>query len=350
MQEDTAASRNIKLIATDLDGTLIGSANEFPLYSLFRDRVNELRRHNNAVWVACTGRSLHSFWDFFSSMRTMGLMPDFVVIRHAFIYGLTRFGYLPHIFWNLHIHYQQWSTQFYVRHAIDEWHRMITGGTLGVKTLRREKNRLCLQFNSEESAVVAADMLRERVKPYRHLKVFKYYHEVDVKAVPFTKGLALRELSEHLGLKPQNVLAIGNGHNDISMLERGVARYTGCPSNSEAEVIETVHESGGHVAAGRTLSGVMEILEATLKDTVSSDLPEGWVPPAQSPNPDSRRHHKQNNPRLVRRRTKWILGGMVYAVLVVFASFEIIPGSEIITKPFALMAIVVEKILSLLYR
>lgn len=349
MQADSEAARRIRLIATDLDGTLIGSANEFPLYSVFRDRINELRDRNGAVWAACTGRSLRSFKAFFAPMRTMGLWPDYVVLRHAFIYRLTRYGYLPNLIWNAHICYQLWSNQLYVKEAIREWHAMIMGASLGVSTVRRNRNRLILHFDSNEAADVAGDMLRKRTAPYRHLKVFRYHQEVDVRAVPFTKGLAVAELASHLGIDRESVLAIGNGHNDISMLEGGVARYTGCPSNSEPEVVEVVHQSGGHIAGKRSLSGVLEILDATRKGDIDSALPRNWIPPSQRENPDprSRRPPRDRRPR---KRSVWLIPAVVYAVLVVFASFGLIPFSDFITKPFQWLAIMTERLLDALYR
>ena len=53
--------QDIQLMATDLDGTLIGSVDEFPLYSSFRDRIMRLRRENDAVWAVCSGRTFRSF-------------------------------------------------------------------------------------------------------------------------------------------------------------------------------------------------------------------------------------------------------------------------------------------------
>jgi hydroxymethylpyrimidine pyrophosphatase-like HAD family hydrolase len=43
---DQVTMEDIRLIATDLDGTLIGSVDEFPLYSQFRQRLHAYRREN----------------------------------------------------------------------------------------------------------------------------------------------------------------------------------------------------------------------------------------------------------------------------------------------------------------
>ena len=117
----------IRLIATDLDGTLIGSANEFPLYHDFRERINEIRRRFNAVWVVCTGRSRRSFQSFFNPMSQMGLLPDYTIIHHAYIYSMTRFGYLPHVPWNIHIRLLMHMHKREAHHALRGWHDRLAG-------------------------------------------------------------------------------------------------------------------------------------------------------------------------------------------------------------------------------
>lgn len=338
---------NFGMIATDLDGTLIGSANELPLYTDYRDRIRRFREKRQCYWVICTGRSLTSFRQFFSPMRMMELMPDFIIIHHAYIYRLTPMGYVPHILWNLRIRYLIWGTQLSVRDAIDEWHEMVTGAALGVSTIRRKKDRLSLRFDSEESAAVATEMLTEKVKPYRNLQVFRYTREVDVRAVPFTKGLAISELARHLGIPSSDILTIGNGHNDISMLNTQVAGMTGCPSNSEEEVIAAVHKAGGHIASRRSLAGVLEILDAYRDGTVRSELPAGWKHPAREVIPPSRHSDRRRKRRHHALRFS-LLAAIVYVVLLVFANFGLIPlVSGLIKKPYDLLLALLQKLLLL---
>jgi len=310
------------------------------------DRINALRRTSNTVWAACTGRPLSSFKDFFSPMQAMGIIPDFVIIRHAYIFQLTRLGFIPHLLWNVQTRFLVLSNALRVRSAVDDWHDMITGGALGVTTVRRGKDRLCLRFDSEESASVAADMLTEKVRGYPHLRVFKYLMEVDVRAVPFTKGLAVSELARHLEIDSDHILAIGNGHNDISMLDNGVAALTGCPANSEPEVMEVVNKRGGHIATKRSLTGVMEILNAYINDEVVSELPSWFRSPSQSRNP---RTGKSSHDRHKKRRVAriWLMLAVFYCVLLVFASFEIMPFSGIIMKPFDLVISGIGRLLTL---
>lgn len=340
---------DIRLIATDLDGTLIGSINEFPLYNDYRDRIDGMRKENGLIWAACTGRTLSSFRGFFTPMRTMGLVPDFVIANHAYIYSYSQIGYMPHILWNLRIRYMAWYEQQLVRNAIEDWHETITSVSVGVTTIRRRKNRLSLRFDSEESADVAARLLEERAGPYRHLKLFRYSKEVDVRSVPFTKGLAVSELARHLGVSKEEVLTVGNGHNDISMLDGSVAGMIGCPSNSEPEVVEAVHKAGGHIARARALGGVLEIIDAYRGGQVRSDLPADWQPPSRRHNPQPKRSSSHGS----RRRQRFVglfgMAGIAYAVLLVFASFDLIPFvSGIIMAPYRLLEKFLTRVLELL--
>ena len=49
---------DIRLLVTDLDGTLIGSSAEFPLYATLSERIAGLRRDDGMKWAICTGRTI----------------------------------------------------------------------------------------------------------------------------------------------------------------------------------------------------------------------------------------------------------------------------------------------------
>jgi len=343
---------DIRLIATDLDGTLIGSANDFPFYNEFRQKINQFRINHNAAWAVCTGRSRRSFNQFFNPMRTMGLMPDYIIVRHAYIFRLTRFGYIPHITWNARIRHRMRQNKRRARTAIQGWHARMMGGALGVKTVAKTRGRLCLRFDSEEAATVAADMIREEGRAHKILMVFNYPTEVDVRSVPFTKGMAVAELGRRIGVAPGQILAIGNGHNDLSMLDGTVAKFTGCPSNSKAEVIEAVHQVGGHIASKRSLTGVVEVLDAYADGgELKSELPEWYSYRSGDYNPRSQRApHPTPGRSPQQRRNRLLIAGIVYAVIVVFSAFGLIPFvSDWVMEPYYALVALFGRLMSRLY-
>lgn len=330
----------IKLLATDLDGTLIGSVSEFHRYPVYNEVIKELYSEHGTKWVACTGRSLTSFREFFSPMQMMGIAPDYLIVNHAFIYSRTRRGYLPHVTWNVRIRYLLWRNRLKVEDAIKDWHRMITGASLGVTTVSKTESRLCFRFESDEAAEAAANLLISRVDEVKHLRLFRYLREVDIRAVPYTKGLAVSELCRHINVAPENVLTIGDGHNDISMFEPYVAGMVGCPANAEPEVIETINKRKGHVSGQRALEGVLDVIQAYRTDSVCSDLPEGWISPSNmhSPVPLKKKGHHEDGSRQMVKVTLLVVG-VIYVVLLVFARYGMFPLviRNILLKPFGFL-------------
>jgi len=335
---------DIRLIVIDFDGTLMGSGNEFHLYNTFRDKIQEFQMTKNAAWAVCTGRSRESFRHVFESMRLIGIVPNYLIIRHAYIYSLTRFGYMPHFTWNLRTRHLLWMERLRVCNVLEECCDMAAGSASRGGCIRRTKNWARMRFDSEETTASVANMVREKIKPYRNLRMLKFVREIDIRLVPFTKGLAVSELARHIGIGKENVLTIGDGHNDISMFDANVASYTGCPVNAEPEVMEIVFERRGHIAKSRFLTGVVEILDAHTTGTVCSDLPDGWKKPELRENPSSNHiHHGRHESHVVRNIT--CLVATLYVVLMVFASFKMIPHlSGPIMMPIRLLVKLLVKI------
>ncbi|MBM4142205.1 MAG: HAD family phosphatase [Lentisphaerae bacterium] len=340
----------IRLIATDLDGTLIGRTSEFERFEQFRDTVDRIRGAEDGCWAVCTGRSLRNFRHFFEPMAAVDAMPDFVIVKHAFIYGARRFGFTPHVFWNLRTLLEIRRDRALMRRALKEWESKVKRRFRRARTLTRNKEGVCLRLDTDECAAAAVEMLEKNRVNCRHLRVFRYGREVDVRAVPFTKGLAVSELARHLGIARSDVLAIGDGHNDISMLDGSAAGMTGCPANSEPEVTEVVHRSGGHIASARALAGVLEVVEAHLTGQVRSALPPTWRDPVNGANP--RNHRRVHSPLRRRRRIvrNVLLGGAAVATVLALASLGLVPFSNQIMAPFEALARALERIFDLRYR
>jgi hydroxymethylpyrimidine pyrophosphatase-like HAD family hydrolase len=339
---------DIRLIATDLDGTLIGNTREFHLYTDFRDRINGIRNKNRCVWAVVTGRTLAGFRRFFNPMRTVGIEPDFIIARHAYIYGPTRFGFLPHIWWNLRMVYVQWVNRLKIHRVLDRWHRDILKTIPGVETLMRKKDRLWVSFGTEEYAASGEQLLNGQTYSSRYLRIFKYRKQIDVRCIPFTKGLALSELARHLGISGDHILTIGNGHNDASMLNGSMARYTGCPMNSEPEIVQLVHEAGGHIAGQPSLAGVLEILQAYETGDVRSELPGWWQNPEESDPSKGRSWLRGHSKRSSLAGTLLLVAAVTYIVLLVFARFNLVPCSGLIRKPFDMVMTLIRELAGLL--
>jgi hypothetical protein len=285
-------------------------------------------------------------------MQAMDLMPDYVVVNHAYIYRRSRNGYRPSYTWNFLICYHMWSSRLYMKESIKKWHKMVTDMSGSAKTIYHSCNRLCFRFTNEEEAEAVAKLLEKKSREFKHLRVFEFMKEVDVRMVPFTKGLALENLSTHLEIGASSILAIGNGHNDISMLDGSVAKCVGCPDNAETDVMQVVSRAGGHISSRKVMGGVIDVIDAYLEDCVNSELPEWWVANKHKKNPRSTQRQvnhspQRNKPNEKRIRTIIILILIGYSVLLAFANFGVIPLSGIIRKPVSIAMDLIMKVLEL---
>lgn len=326
--------RSIRMLVTDVDGTLLGRRPEFRLYKAFRERMDRIRSSYRTIWVVCTGRSFRSFSEVFVAMRSFGIVPDYVITRHAYIFQLKGRRYFPHLFWNVRILLRQFQQRLKIRRAIPRLHRLALtyAPRPFVRTTYRSANRLCLRYDEEELAEMAAEALTLAAEPYEYLQVFHHVNEVDMRVVPFTKGLAVTELTRHIGVNSSDVLVIGDGHNDISMMEILPHCRTACPANAQPEVIESVHRLGGHIASATSLAGVVEILDAYEKGAVHSELPEGWVSPSERDNPIPSRTTR--DPKRSPLAGAILFLAILYTTLIVLASFDLVPGAAAIRKPY----------------
>jgi hydroxymethylpyrimidine pyrophosphatase-like HAD family hydrolase len=77
----------------------------------------------------------------------------------------------------------------------------------------------------------------------------------------FSKAAVLLELATRLGIDRENILAVGDGLNDISMLNGLVTPKVGCPANASLEVINAVKKAGGFVSSKERAAGTLEIIK-----------------------------------------------------------------------------------------
>ena len=94
---------------------------------------------------------------------------------------------------------------------------------------------------------------KELFEKYTIVRSTPYF--IEVLNANASKGMALKELSEHLGLEPSEVMAIGDAENDLSMIEfagTGVAM---------GNASETVKAAADYTVATNLEDGVKEAFE-----------------------------------------------------------------------------------------
>lgn len=335
---------DIRLLATDLDGTIIGDASEFSLYPTFRNILNVFKANKNFYWVVCTGRSLRGYRRLITPMVSMGNVPDFVITRHAFIMKWTGRYYMPHIFWNIGVLYHLLLHNVKKKSALNNAYKAVTSEVPGSRVLSQVKHTFTVRFQTDDAAEQAENICRTRKTLAGWLITVRQSRVLTVGVMPCAKALSLAELVYHLGITSDNVLVIGNGINDITMFHENVAKYTGCPYNSRKEVMELVKTRSGHIASRRSLGGVIEILEAYQNGNICSEIPDFSEENPKKTNDIARlqkipSHHQKKHYAILRALL------LLYIVLLVFASFDLIPFvSHLIIAPYQLIINAISKL------
>ena len=80
------------------------------------------------------------------------------------------------------------------------------------------------------------------------------------------KGRALQRLMQHRNIPPEEILAVGDHENDLSMLDGNTAGKTGCPASAIPEVRALVSENNGYVSAYDGPLGTLDVLRHYLGD------------------------------------------------------------------------------------
>ncbi len=236
----------IRLLSTDFDGTLIGHHPDARTARSLSEALTDLRRAG-AVWAVNTGRQL---WFALEGLEQVHLPhdPEFVLTSEKDIYRRVEEGS-----WEA---FGDWNART-ERQTLDLFGRAAHVFEAIEKLAAAEDGIEVLYENGRFAGLMTADsaMMDRTAELVRRMAAdvpdFSFNRN-DV-WMRFThreihKGSALGELSRLLGIPRGEVLAIGDHHNDIPMLDGSAAGMVACPSNAVREVQDIVLRNGGYVS------------------------------------------------------------------------------------------------------
>ena len=320
-----------RMLVTDLDGLGSGTGAASGLAEAFCGALRSLRPAGDNLWVVFGRRSKRQALQRLFTFQAIGCMPDFLILRHWRIYRRTRVGYAPCILWNIRILKHMIQYPIMARRILDAWYEEAVRRFEKMRTLIRTEHHLRMRFDSMEDADLALAPLEQVLSPFRHVRIFRKDVEVEIRPVPFIKGLALSELCHRLDVDPQEVLTIVQTRSDLSLVDGHVAAHCGCPANADPRILQAVHHAGGHVARSKELNGALEVILAHQAEQVLSDLPVAWKVPKKEMSLPERPWSNPRRRRILQRTIALVI--CVYVILAVFASFDLVPMSDLILGP-----------------
>ncbi len=257
----------IKLVATDLDGTLLGGEETPAEFSAFREVLAELSQRWQTRWGIITGRQVQATRQIVSHFISMKLVPEFVVAEDARIFSVAAGGRLvPHMGWNVHVDARRAWLKWRSRHRLLAWRHKMMQRFPQARDVSRQGLDVWFKLRSPDEAQEAEAYLETLVGDQREYLVFRWALEVCLAPAIGTKGDALARLSRKFGVDPMDVFAVGDGANDISMLNGRVAAMPACVANASESVQRTVASAAGYVCRRENIHGVIEALNAYAGD------------------------------------------------------------------------------------
>ncbi|MFZ2187997.1 MAG: HAD-IIB family hydrolase [Candidatus Moraniibacteriota bacterium] len=244
----------IRLILSDIDGCLCGKLYDFLPLGQIREYCERVQRGQSlpafafatgrgGEYVDCLARMLNAYMP--------GNVPS-IIENGTFLFRPEGRIYIPHPALsgkeNLIVEVRASVTALLKSGEV----RLIGGkdGCLSLKPVDESADMDRLEENVR--SVIDPD-LREQ------LFVTHSTTAIDITVRGVNKGSCLHFLCEQTGVRPEDILAIGDTAGDIPILKE--VGFPACPGNANKEVKELVSRKGGYVARAEFAWGVVEIMK-----------------------------------------------------------------------------------------
>ena len=258
--------KKIKLIATDMDGTLLDSKKNLPV-----DFYDWVKAHDKVKFVIASGRQYRS------------LDREFVPVHDKLIYIAENGALILKNDEVLHCDALSTEDVIYCFDLIDklpcgkalasgvksayienpnehEWHVVSTFcGKIdrvdnineAVKDDQIVKIAIYYKDKDAEAHLSDYDVLPERIKP-----VLSGDSWIDLSTSTVSKGAAMKVIQDKLNVSPSNCMAFGDYFNDVDLLEACGESY--CMKNAHPDMFQYAK----YVAPSNDESGVMQVLKS----------------------------------------------------------------------------------------
>lgn len=247
------------LFAFDFDGTLAEADAEPVVDASFFECLRQLRQSHHVYWGVNTGRPLMFALEGIAQAR-FPFHPDYIIAREREIYTPNAFGRWVGVRdWNAgseKAHQKLFRKHRRLLKRIQKWVESETAAVWGQQ--EGEPAGLVASTAGEMDGIVRridAEIAGAAMLSYQRNGIYLRFSHSD-----YHKGTAMVELARLLSLGVDRVLAVGDSHNDLDMLNTQMAALIACPGNSCEEVKSQVAVAGGYVAAGHASKGVIETL------------------------------------------------------------------------------------------
>ncbi len=253
-------SDSIKMVAMDFDLTLYDHSR--PTDTLQLQPLFEKLHRKGILLGLASGRSVRELQEPLEDIKFpwRNPFPDFVICHEGEIRSPDASDWPGAKIWNSQRN--QLVLQANIRilphfEELAEWAQQN-----GLILLRNIQTNICgtsIVFETPEIAERARNRLKKNLSDFPEIEVSRNHHIVLAMPKEASKGKALAKLAELSGLHPEEVLAIGDNINDLSMLNKDIGFTIATVTNADPCIRRNVEAAGGMVSANAISLGVSEI-------------------------------------------------------------------------------------------
>jgi hydroxymethylpyrimidine pyrophosphatase-like HAD family hydrolase len=253
--------QNRFLIALDLDGTSVSYA---PRLEMDADLMQYLAsvRDMGIVWIMNSDRYTDTMADI-ASLLPEEMKPKALLSCQRFIHLHNGDeSYMPVQEWNLRQikrHKLLWDK---VSIFFPQWRSQVE---LQFPILDCVVNDMVFAYRvSSDQTPALRRVMKQFVATWPDAQISGNQEWTFILHAAFSKAKVLKKCAELLGFEADRIIAIGDGINDITMLNGSVTKFVGCPANASPEVIQAVRHAGGIVSDAQEAEGTLDILQKFL--------------------------------------------------------------------------------------
>lgn len=246
------------MLSTDFDGTLVGPHPDARTVQSLCDALSDLRRAG-AVWAVNTGRQL---WFALEGLEQWHFPhdPEFVLTSEKDIFRRVEEGSWEAFGdWNARTERQTLELFGRAAHVFEAIEKLAAEDD-SIEVLYENGRLAGLMTAEPEMMDRTAQLVREVAADVPEFSFNRNHVWMRFSHREIHKGSALAELARLLGIPRGDVLAIGDHHNDLAMLDGSAAGMVACPSNAVPEVQAMVRQNRGYVSPHPWGEGVADAI------------------------------------------------------------------------------------------
>lgn len=245
----------IRLVALDMDGTILA---QNTIINAVKEALDLLVGKGVKVALV-TGRDLEDIKAILRANRFLNDYPHTIISEGTFVHHLMNRDYLSDEEWNSSRVKDLKTLRESIGKKSFEFADKVKDEVVPVDELI-DDGVIYFAFGTNDEAEKARLILDKLTLPFKLAKIIRNKRFIGLTLSTGLKGNCLLRALHHYGFRRDEVLAVGDSHNDEDMLSEQKEFRVATTSNADPVIKELILGRSGYVASKPVGEGVVEIL------------------------------------------------------------------------------------------